>query len=395
MFSDVHSCLMPGVCFDVFVWGLLVLLLVSLVRLYKKEVMSSQNHFIVWFCTVSMARQRTVTKEEIGVILHLKSEGKSFSEIAKVTKRSRKAVTNIIKRHEETGSTDHRPRSGRPSKSTPRDDRKLIRLSLANRHKNASDLRKEWSEQAGVDVSSRTVRRRLCKGGLKGCKARRKPLLTAVQRKRRLEWCRAHKSWSLDQWKRILFSDESTFTLQSHAGNNWVRRRQGEEYKPECILPTIKHPPSLMIWGCMAAHGVGRFHIVDGMMNGTKYRMVLEEKMLRSARDLFADGSPWFFQDDNAPCHRAKLVKKWLEDNGVTRIDWPAQSPDLNPIENLWHRIGVIVSREKPKTKRELTECLIAAWHRVITPAELEKLVSSMPRRIAAVIANKGWPSKY
>ena len=315
--------------------------------------MSCQNHSILWFCTVNMARKGTVTKEEIGVTLHLKSEGKSFSEIAKVTKRSRKAVTNIIQRHEESGSTDYGPRSGRPSKSTPREDRKLIRLCFTDRHNNSSDLRKEWREHTGVDVTSRTVRRRLCKGALKGCKARRKPLLTAIQRKRRLEWCHSHKSWSLDQWKRILFSDEFTFTLQSHAGNNWVRRRQGEEFKPECILLTIKHPPSIIIWGWMAAHGVGRLHIVEGMMNAMKYKKVLEEKMLRSARDLFADGNPWFFQDDNVPCHRANLVKKWYEENGVIRMDWPAQSPDLNPIENLWHRVGVIVSKEKPKTKRE------------------------------------------
>ena len=92
----------------------------------------------------------------------------------------------------------------------------------------------------------------------------------------------------------VLFSDESAFTVNNHAGNNYVRRRPKEQYRPYCISPTIKHPQSIMVWGCMAANGVGRLEVVSGMMNGTKYIDVLERKMLPSARSLFSDNQ-WIF----------------------------------------------------------------------------------------------------
>lgn len=317
-------------------------------------------------------------------------------EIAKRVGCSRNGVSGVIQRYNETGSMKDKPRSGRPRKSTPREDRTLVRLSLTDRRKSSSELSRDWQDTNNITVHPSTVRRRLICAGLKGCKARKKPLLTEKQRRNRLKWAREHKSWSVDQWKRVLFSDESTFSVTNHSGLQYVRRRPGEAFKPWCITPTVKHPTSVMVWGCMAASGVGRLDFVIGMMNGEKYIKTMHDKMLPSARTLFGEGATdWWFQDDNAPCHRAKKVKAWMEQQGVTTLPWPAQSPDLNPIENLWQRMAVILNKTKPKTKKELMEGLVRAWHRVIEAKELEKLVSSMPNRCRLVIENKGWPIKY
>ena len=129
-------------------------------------------------------------------------------------------------------------------------------------------------------------------------------------------------------------------------------------------------------------------------MNATRYAAVLETKLLASARSLFSD-EYWIFQDDNAPCHRAKLVKRWIQSHRVAQMNLPAQSPDLNPIENLWHRINLIIAKNKLSNKRELIENVIQAWHHIVTPKELCNLVQSMPRRCKAVIQNKGFPTKY
>ena len=337
---------------------------------------------------------KPISAEQRGVIIYLYNEGKSQRFIAKKTGTSRKGVQGVLKRWIETRDAKCQPRSGRKRKSTKRSDRTLVRISLGNRRLNSKELARELKESSGVELSAPTVRRRLLENGLRGCKARKKPLLTEKQRKRRLDWARSHVKWPIEKWRKVLFSDESTFTVNNHAGNNFVRRKPEEEYRPYCISPTIKHPQSIMVWGCMAANGIDRLKVVSGMMNGTKYIDVLENKMLPSARSLFSDDD-WIFQDDNAPCHRAKKVQQWYRTHKIERMDWPAQSPDLNPIENLWYRVSCIIRKNKPKTKRELIEQVIAAWFRVISPEELNKLVESLPRRCKMMIENHGWPTKY
>ncbi|GFV31711.1 transposable element Tcb1 transposase [Trichonephila clavipes] len=149
-----------------------------------------------------------------------------------------------------------------------------------------------------------------------------------------------------------------------------------------------------MVWGCMSSHGVGRLHIVSGTVKAIDYIEILQNKLLPTARDLFGNQS-WIFQDDNALCHRAKVVQKWLKDHTVNRMNWPGQSPDLNPIENLWFKIGYEISKKKPSNKRELIEALIFSFNHIVTKDLLLKLVHSMPKRCRAVIKANGWPIKY
>ena len=289
---------------------------------------------------------------------------------------------------------EERPGRGRRMKSTIQQDRALIRFSLSNRHLTSSDLCQEWYQSTGVEVSTSTIRKSLLRNGLRGCKAKKKPKVSEKQRKARIAWAKEHLNWTSEDWDKVIFSDESTFTIQNHAGNSFVRRRPHEAFSPQCISLTIKYPTSVMIWGCMASNGSGRLHICEGMMNATKYASVLETKLLASAQSLFPD-EYWIFQDDNAPCHRAKLVKRWMQSHTLAQMNWPAQSPDLNPIENLWQRIDVIIAKNKPSNKKELIENIIQAWHHIVTPEELCNLVQSMLRRCKAVIQNKGFPTKY
>lgn len=324
-------------------------------------------------------------------VLH--EEGYSSPKIAKRVGCNQSTVIRIIKKLQETGSTADRHRTGRPKKTTQRQDRVLLRTSLANRKLTSPLLLREWQEKCSVDVCTSTVRRRCLEFGLRGCKARKKPLLTEQQRKKRLLWAKEYSKWSKEEWEKVLFSDESTFCILGNQANTYVRRFPYEEYKPECLNLSVKYPTKVMIWGCMAASGVGRLKIVEGMVNATKYIEILQQSMLPSAERLFE--SDFFFQDDNAPCHRAKSVASWIKKKRIKAIDWPAQSPDLNPIENLWHKISLEISKKQPRSKRELIESLIAAWNHFITPEHLRKLVHSMPERCRLVRMNKGWPIKY
>lgn len=334
------------------------------------------------------------------IAITLRDEGYTYRQVAERLggKATFSAVRKLCMKFDDTKAVIDRPRTGRPRLTSKRDDRNLVRLSVADRHKSAKQLMVD----SGLNCSVHTVRRRLVTGGLNARIPRKKPLLNAVQRQKRVRWAKDHLNWSREKWKKVLWSDESKISIFGSDGLRYVRRRIGEELLPECLTPTMKHPVSVMIWGCMAATGVGRLYVCNGIVNGAKYIEILKAKMLSSARALFDPdvlnpgvAPDFIFQQDNAPCHTSKLVKTWFDQANVTVLDWPGNSPDLNPIENLWRRLKILVGKSKPSNKVKLIESIVHAWNHVITPSELENLVYSMPRRCAAVIKSKGYPTKY
>lgn len=148
-----------------------------------------------------------------------------------------------------------------------------------------------------------------------------------------------------------------------------------------------------MIWGCMSGLGVGKVYQCEGAMNQYQYLTVLEECMLMSGLVLFGKDD-FIFQQDNAPCHKARRVTQYLQESGVTIMEWPAQSPDLNPIENLWRILGQKVENKQPSNKTELWTLLKKEWE-TMDPSICQKLVESMPKRVRAVIKAKGHHTKY
>lgn len=335
------------------------------------------------------------TEDRVRIIC-LSDEGYTAREVAKKIGCNHSTVIRLVKKYEEYESVADRPRSGRPRKTSFRQDRILRRLSLSQRHQTSPQLLQQWSSDEGVQVSPRTVRGRLLEFGLRGCKAVKKPLLTKFQRNRRVQWAKEHRHWTPEMWDNVLFSDEAQFCISGNHCSAFVRRFPHEKYRPSCLLPTVKHPIKIMVWGCMSSRGVGRLEIIKGTVNAETYIDILRRRMLTSAADIFyATGGNFNFQDDNAPCHRAKKVQEWLQNNGINRISWPGQSPDLNPIENLWSKVAYEIEKQRPVTKTELIEALIKAWNHIISKDLLEALVHSMPKRCAEVIRSKGWPTKY
>ena len=134
-----------------------------------------------------------------------------------------------------------RPRSGRPKKTWVRQDRALVRYSLSDLRLTSPELRQRMESELGVTVSSSTIRKRLNSAGLRGCVAVKKPLLRPANIKSQLEFARRHKNWTVQQWDEVLWSDESAFQLFCGAKRAIVRRRVGERYSPQCIVPTVKH----------------------------------------------------------------------------------------------------------------------------------------------------------
>ncbi len=162
-----------------------------------------------------------------------------------------------------------------------------------------------------------------------------KPLLNHRQHQRHLTWAKEKKNWTVAQWSKVLFSDESKFCISFGNQGPRVWRKGGEAHSPSCMKSSVKFPQSVMIWGAMSSAGVGPLCFLKTNITAPVYQEILEHFMLPSADQLFKDAD-LIFQQDLAPTHTAKSTKSWLNDHGVGVLDWPANSPDLNPIKNLW-----------------------------------------------------------
>ena len=308
---------------------------------------------------------------------------KSMGELSKQYNVSKCVIHNIVKKKRETGTVADRPRSGRPRISTTRDDRTLVRLSLRHRFYTAGALRHLWS----VPASTSTIKRRLFNAGLRGCVSMKKPPLTSLHRKQRLLWCRARQDWTLDQWRSIIFSDESSFSLLPTTTRLFVRRRPNESHSLSCISPSLKwRTPKLMVWGAISGAGVGPLHRCTGNINQHVYRSILNEY-----EDYLSNG---ILAQDNAPCHKTNLIKMWMDEHGVQAIPWPSCSPDLNPIEQIWAYLKRSMQGKHFDSKDSLWQELNRLWV-LLSPDFIRRYVDSMPRRVSAVIAAKGGNTRY
>ncbi len=216
----------------------------------------------------------TVVQKTIIDTLH--KEGKPQTFIAKEVGCSQSALSKHVNR-----KLSGRKKCGRKKCTINRENRSLLRIVKQNRFKNLGELHKEWTE-AGVKASRATTHRRVKEFGY-SC------------RQRRLTWAKEKKNWTVAQWSKVLFSDESKFCISFGNQGPRVWRKGGEAHRPSCLKSSVKFPQSVMIWGAMSSAGVDPLCFLKTNVTAPVYQYILEHFMLPSADQLFTD---LIFQQD-------------------------------------------------------------------------------------------------
>lgn len=247
-----------------------------------------------------------------------------------------------------------------------------------------------------LQCSLRTIRRRLNENGYFHHIPAENESLSAQHKEQRMAFALQHLGWN-DEWMVTIFSDEKVFSTNEN-GRVTLWRMKGTRYANENVrFRQQSGRITLGFWGCMSSHGPGQLVRTTPHMNSEEYIQILSNMMLPYIDETFP-GVPYVnFIQDNSGVHRARVVQNWLAAQPNLRtLDWPAKSPDMNVIENLW---GIIVQQWDPqvqRTREALAQHVFDQWEDLRARPELfQNLVASMPQRLNAVVENQGSVTRF
>ena len=327
-------------------------------------------------------------------IMRLRENGKSFGGIAGILGMPKSSVTRVVKSCLANGTTEKKKRPGRPPKFSQRTRNRLIMYCKAHRFASVQDLQTMLNDERPQKVSLKTVRRMLRSEGMLHRVPKKSMIIAERNRMKRVKFARVHRSWTLQNWYRVIFSDESFFVI-GRKGKVYCWRRADEGLRPHLIPPVKDRAITLMVWGCISSKGPGTLCQVNGTITSIKYCQILDEQLWPVLAKDFPTGN-YVFMQDNAPVHKSNHSMEWLRSREVNVMDWPAQSPDMNPIENVWGIMKREIARNisQIKCKADLWRACQNVWAQ-LTPVDINQLYQTLPNRCSEVRKMKGFITKY
>ena len=262
---------------------------------------------------------RRLTQNEGLRALGMLQVGTTQTVVARTMNVSQSVISRLWSRYRATHSVNDRRRSGRPMATTHAQDRFIRTLALRNHVKTANQIRARLQADTGVRVSAQTIRNRLHRGHFHTRRPRVIPCLRDHHIRARRRWCRDRQHWDNRRWNNVMFSDESRFTVDFLDRHRRMWRRRNERFHD---VNVIRHDQfgggSVMVWGGITAAGRTDLHVVAGRVTGQYYRdNILAAHVVPFAR---RHGRRFNFQDDNARCHRARIVTDYLQQRHITTL---------------------------------------------------------------------------
>ena len=302
------------------------------------------------------------------------------------------------------------PKSGHPKKLTPAILEQIDNKMNTDDETTATELQKVIENKFGASLSPRTLlrgRRSLgwTKRGTAYCQ-----MIREANKAKRLEWARQNLGSSFED---VIWTDETSVQLESHRRFHCYKKGLKPRYKPR-----PKHPVKVHVWAGISIRGATGVCIFDGIMDAPMYTRILDGYLVPFIRDVYPLGHR--LMQDNDPKHTSRHAKEFFAQKSINWWPTPAESPDANPIENLWHELKVYCSsmyiciflnsesdtiyisfsqeyirREiKPKSKDDLVNGILQFWS-TVTPSKCQKYISHLRKVIPEMIRTEGGPTGY
>lgn len=338
-----------------------------------------------------MKKISNVVKEDI---LNSIKPGVSITDLSKRYSLSRASVSNILKHNNQT------TKETAPGRKTLLSDRKkaiIARKFIDKEFILACDAVKWLAKNFDIHVSEETIRRCLKSNEIYSYKRIQKPALTDSHINKRRKFANRLSKWDFFDFKKIIFSDESKFNLCGADSSPRVWCKRNKRLSIENVKAVKKFGGgNLMVWGCITSEGVGKILRVSNRINSKEYCDVLRTGLVETLDMHSLKPSDILFMQDNAACHTSTETKNWLRTNKINLFEAPANSPDMNPIENVWDYLNKKVRSVKKgfNNADEMWEVIQSEWYK-IPKKYISDLYFSMCSRVKALKEAKGEPIKY
>lgn len=329
-----------------------------------------------------------LTLVERAAIVTLHQLGWIGQDIAQELQCSENTVSLWLNHWNDSRSLCDTDRSGRPHLLDEHTSHSILEYSQAHHTAEPKDIKRELQ----LPISARTIRRDLNAAGLLSHIQQTEYDFSEFDLQRRLAFANEHLQHNEAWWSRVFFSDETHFYL-GHYGRVHVQCPVGAAGHPEYVRQEQQLKGKVSLWGCICAEGLGHAELYVGSLDGTRYRSILRGSLVSSFRQFFPQG-PWYFQQDNARFHTIGENNEFLHNKGVTFLEWPPWSPDLNPIENLWNDLKRRVYNRFPQTMEQLEQFIREEWQATDLNF-ISRICRSMPDRLQLVIDNEGHKIHY